>query len=168
MDVIINNPATSALLQTQYAPVSQTPYGYPGYDGYQGHHFHGGPGFVLPLLLLGGFLFLRGRGKRRRQMMGRSQMQNGQMQNSQTQNSQTQNSQTQGSAMPGNFMDDIRENFRRGRQQFVTDSALDIARERYARGEITAEEYQTILKTLGAQPGGNQPPPTTATTATIV
>lgn len=167
MDVIINNPATSAFPQTQYAPVTQTPYGYPGYNGDQDHHAHGGPGFVLPLLLLGGLLFLRGRGKRRRQMLRRWQMQSGQMGGAPMGGQPMPGNPMTGagpapagpfaSDMPGNFMDDIRENFRRGRQQFVTNGALDIARERYARGEINAEEYQTILKTLSTQSGGNQP-----------
>jgi Short C-terminal domain len=178
MDVIINNPATTALPQVQYAPITQTPQGYgPGYGQGQGRDFHGGPGFLLPLLLVGGFLFLRGRGKRRRQMMRRAQMQSGQMQGSQPMPGNPMTGAGPAPAGPfasdmpgsfgdsGNFMDDIRENFRRGRQQFVTNGALDIARERYARGEINAEEYQTILKTLSGQAGGNQsgttqPPPT--------
>ena len=145
MDVIINNAGPSATPQVQYAPITQTPQGYgPGYGEYQGHH--GGPGFVLPLLLVGGFLFFRSRNKRRRQMMRRWQM-------------------AGGPAMPGgnanpnpdapDFVDDIRENFKRGRQRFFSDGALNIARERYARGEINEGEYQAIVKALmGEQNSG--------------
>ncbi|WP_350242446.1 hypothetical protein [Deinococcus sonorensis] len=66
MDVIINNPPAQTF-QTQAVP------SYPA--GYYAPHDHGGPGFLLPLLLIGGaVLFFRGRGRRhwreRRMMMG--------------------------------------------------------------------------------------------------
>ena len=136
MDVIINNATPSATPQVQqYAPITQTPQGYgPGYGEYRDHH--GGPGFLLPLLLVGGFFLFRGRNKRRRQMMRRWQMANN------------------GPTMPEDnhdapdFVDDIRENFKRGRQRLFNDGALNIARERYARGEINADEYQAIAKAL--------------------
>lgn len=142
MDVIINNPVASAQPQAQYAPITQTPYGYgPGSGAYQENHAHGGPGFLLPLLLVGGFLFWRGKNKRRR-MMQRWQMAGGP------------------AGMASNrphdapdFVDDIRENFRRGRERFMSDGALGIARERYAKGEINAEEYQAIVKALSGESG---------------
>ncbi|WP_161881160.1 SHOCT domain-containing protein [Deinococcus alpinitundrae] len=141
MDVIINNPASQpqfAQPQVQYAPLTQTPSGYgPGYGEYQGHH--GGPGFLLPLLLIGGFLFFRGRNKRRR-MMQRWQMAGGP-------------ATPQDPHAAPDFVDDIRENFRRGRQRFMNDGALGIARERYARGEINADEYQALVKALTGEHG---------------
>lgn len=155
MDVIINNPATSAQpqfqpQQAQYAPITQTPYGYsPGYSAYQDNHAHGGPGFLLPLLLIGGFLFWRGKNKRRR-MMQRWQMAGGP-------NSQASNKPEHGNTgqVGPDLVDDIRENFRRGRERFMSDGALSIARERYAKGEINADEYQAIVKALGGE-SGNQ------------
>ncbi len=140
MDVIINNPAASAQPQLQYAPITQTPYGYgPGYGAYQEHH-HGGPGVLLPLLLIGGFLFFRA-GARRRRMMRRWQMAGG------------QNFAAPAQGAP-DFVDDIRENFKRGRERFFSDGALNIARERYAKGELNADEYQALVKALG----GDQSP----------
>ncbi|WP_420597373.1 hypothetical protein [Deinococcus sp.] len=142
MDVIINNAGPSATPQVQqYAPITQTPNGYgPGYGEYQNNQdHHGGPGFLLPLLLVGGFFFFRGRNKRRRQMMRRWQMAGGQ-------------AMPEGNANPNHdapdFVDDIRENFKRGRQRLFNDGALNIARERYARGEINEGEYQAIAKAL--------------------
>ncbi len=140
MDVIINNPASQSQFtqpQVQYAPVTQTPSGYgPGYSEYRDHH--GGPGFLLPLLLIGGFLFFRSRNKRRRQMMRRWQGAGG---------------PGMPETQPGtpDFVDNIRENFRRGRQRFMSDGAIEIARERYARGEINADEYQAIAGALSGE-----------------
>ena len=135
MDVIINNPATTTAPQVQYAPITQTPQGYgPGYGANQNNQDHGGPGFLLPLVLVGGFLVFRGRNKRRR--MGRWQMAN------------NGPATPEGKAAAPDFVDDIRENFNRGRQRFFSDGALNIARERYARGEISAEEYQAIANAL--------------------
>ena len=59
----------------------------------------------------------------------------------------------QDSARGSRFVDDIRENFRRGRQRFFSDGALEIARERYAKGEINADEYQAIVKALTGEQG---------------
>ncbi|TSA86186.1 hypothetical protein FNU79_08450 [Deinococcus detaillensis] len=154
MDVIINNPATSAQPQVQYAPLTQTPYGYgPGYGEYKDNHGHGGPGFLLPFLLIGGFLFWRGKTKRRR-MTQRWKMAGGLS----SQGPAVQEHGDAGNTGP-DFVDDIRENFRRGRERFMSDGALGIARERYAKGEINADEYQAIVRALGGDsgnPSGNQ------------
>ena len=42
----------------------------------------------------------------------------------------------------------VRELTRRGSSSSSGSSALDIARERYARGEISREEFETIKKNL--------------------
>ena len=139
MDVIINNPAP----QTPYAPMVQAPTGYgPGYGPGYGYHAHGGPGFLLPLLLIGGFLVLRGRGKRRRwarrQHMQRLNMAGG---------APTTPPENDWS-LREDPREDMRDLFRRGRERFFSDGALAIVRERYARGEINAEEYENLRRTL--------------------
>lgn len=142
MDVIINNPAP----QTQYAPIIQAPDGYgPGYGPGYGYHAHGGPGFLLPLLLIGGLIFLRGRGKRRRW--------------ARRQHMQRLNMAGAGPTTPNEHdwnlredpREDMREMFRRGREKFFSDGALTIVRERYARGEINAEEYEKLRRTLSEE-----------------
>lgn len=108
-------------------PAAQTyqtqglPYGY-GPQMY-GHH-HDGPPIGFLALLIGGFLLLR-----RRRFAGRA-------------------------FRPGPDADlsaDMREKFRQGRQRFFNDGALDIARERYARGEINADEYETLKRHLSGE-----------------
>ncbi|MFC4452565.1 SHOCT domain-containing protein [Deinococcus sonorensis] len=128
MDVIINNPPAQTF-QTQAVP------SYPA--GYYAPHDHGGPGFLLPLLLIGGaVLFFRGRGRRhwreRRMMMGAG-------------NGRGWEAQTDASKDDGDWS----EKLRRGRDRFFSDGALNIARERYARGEIDAEQYEALRRTLG-------------------
>ena len=116
----------------------QTPYGY----GTSSGHSHGGPGFLLPLLIGGGFLFLRARDRRRR--WARPQ----QMHRPTT---------AGGPAVHGPSEDDwsLREDprnmSRRTREKFFSDGALGIARERYARGEINADEYETLRRTLSGE-----------------
>ena len=51
----------------------------------------------------------------------------------------------------GDVLDDMRDTFRRGRDRFVNDQAQHIARERYARGEINADEYGTLKRNLGSE-----------------
>ncbi|AWN23038.1 hypothetical protein DKM44_07175 [Deinococcus irradiatisoli] len=139
MDVIINNPASPT--QAQYAPMSQLPYGPgPGYGYGPYHHHHGGPGFLLPLLLIGGVLLWRR--ARRRRMRGWQWA-----------------GQSPAAARGGpDFVEEIRENFKRGRERFMSDSALNIVRERFARGELSEQEYHAAVKALmgdspSAQPG---------------
>ena len=131
MDVIINN-ATPA----QVIPQTYTPYVAP--QGYgPGFHGHDGPGFFPFLLLIGAVLFFRRRRfmNRRRELLGRG-------------------------GPVGGMGDEVLGTFRRGRERFFGDGALDIARERYARGEINADEYETLRRTLSGdsvetpRPGG--------------
>ncbi|THF88011.1 hypothetical protein E7T09_01955 [Deinococcus sp. KSM4-11] len=137
MDVIINNPAATPLPAQSYAPMQATPYGY-GPMAYGPYHEHHGPGFLLPLLLLGGFLLFK-----RRRFMGRRFMAGG-----------------PGSALDGQEMAaDMRDRLRRHRDRFVNDSALHIARERYAKGEINADEYEALRRTLGGEPRPDRPSP---------
>ncbi|CAM3813728.1 SHOCT domain-containing protein [Deinococcus frigens] len=141
MDVIINNPAVP---QVQYTPLTQTPAGYgPGYGPGYGDH-HGGPGFLLPLLLLGGFLFFRAGGRRR---WARRQ----QMQRPNTADGPAPTSPRDDWHLREDPREDMRDMFRRGREKFFGDGALGIARERYARGEINADEYENLRRTLGGE-----------------
>lgn len=148
MDVIINN-ATPAQITAQpaqtYAPIQGMPYGY-GPQAYQPYGHHDGPGFGF-FALLGLGIFLVARARRKRQMwrhrMGRGGMSSG------------PHSLAGAGADWGKpdmdrseMADEWRENFRRGKQKFFSDGALAIARERYAKGEINADEYQNLTKTL--------------------
>ncbi|OLV19108.1 hypothetical protein BOO71_0003766 [Deinococcus marmoris] len=47
--------------------------------------------------------------------------------------------------------EDPRDMFRRTREKFFSDGALGIARERYARGEIKADEFETLRRTLSGE-----------------
>lgn len=154
MDVIINNatPAqiTAQPLMTQpaqtYAPIQGVPYGY-GPQGYQQYGDRDGPGFgFFALLGLGIFLFARARRKRQmwRHRMGRNGMGMGGPQALAGAGADWGKPDMDKSEMA----DEWRENFRRGKQKFFTDGALSIARERYAKGEINADEYQSLTKTL--------------------
>ncbi len=138
MDVIINNPPAAQLPAQVYGQVQTMPYGYGPMPQYRDHH---GPGFLLPLLLIGGFLFFkRGRHLRRRWMAA-------------------------GPGMDGqDVAAEMRQKFRQHRDRFVNatagqDSALHIARERYARGEINADEYEALRRTLEGQPRPDRPSP---------
>ncbi|QFP76989.1 hypothetical protein [Deinococcus sp. AJ005] len=143
MDVIINNPAP----QTAYTPMIQSPAGYgPGYGPGYGYHDHGGPGFLFPLLLIGGLVFLRARGKRRRwakrQHMQRLNMAGGPVPTPPQQDDWN---------LREDPREDMRDMFRRGREKFFSDGALGIARERYAKGEINADEYENLRRNLGGE-----------------
>ncbi|GHF34170.1 uncharacterized protein (TIGR03382 family) [Deinococcus metalli] len=144
MDVIINNPP-AATYQTPlpaqgYAPLQATPYGY-GPAAYGPYPHPHGPGFLLPLLLIGAFvLFRRRRFMARRFMAGDA------------------------GAMTANadMAAEMRDKWRRHRDRFVNDSALHIARERYAKGEINADEYEALRRTLSGElrpdrPSADQP-----------
>ena len=168
MDVIINNPPAQTFSTQGYsAPgyAAPAPYGYaPGYQ----HH---GPGLLLPLLLLGGFLFWRGkrRQQRRRQrfwgqgMPAAATPGNGPQTATQTQQG-PQNSSDQ-----GEWGQNWRQNFEQGRERFfggglfsngsvadklLGDKALDIARQRYARGEIDADQYAELQRNLSKENEG--------------
>ncbi|MFB9992637.1 hypothetical protein ACFFLM_11725 [Deinococcus oregonensis] len=150
MDVIINN-ATPAQITAQpaqtYAPIQGVPYGY-GPQGYQQYGDRDGPGFgFFALLGLGIFLFARARRKRQmwRHRMGRNGMGSGGPQQALAGASAAWGKPDMDKS---DMADEWRENFRRGKQKFFSDGALSIARERYAKGEINADEYQSLTKTL--------------------
>ncbi|WP_309570248.1 SHOCT domain-containing protein [Deinococcus sp.] len=139
MDVIINNPPAATQMPAQsYAPVQATPYGY-GPMAYGPYHDHHGPGFLLPLLLIGGVLLLK-----RRRFMGRRWMAGG------------PGRMNAGMDTGQDMAAEMRDKFRQHRDRFVKgtggqDSALQIARERYAKGEINADEYEALRRTLGGE-----------------
>ncbi|WP_412028644.1 hypothetical protein [Deinococcus yunweiensis] len=130
MDVIINNPPAAQLPAQVYGQVQTMPYGYGPMPQYRDHH---GPGFLLPLLLIGGFLFFK-RGRHLRHRWA-----------------------ADGPDTRSEMAAEMREKFRRGRDRFVNDSAQHIARERYARGEINADEYEALRHTLEGQPRPDRP-----------
>ncbi len=142
MDVIINNPAASAAPAQSYAPAPAPQYfqGYaaPPYPQGYGPGYgrdHGGPGFLLPLLLIvGGFLFFRNGRRRRFQQWRRMARTSG---GAQGQGPEEQEDN-------GSVFDDLR----RGKDKFFGDRAMDLARERLAKGEITASEFETLKKAL--------------------
>lgn len=137
MDVIINNAIPGTPIQMvpqQYVPAPGygAPYGYGPYAPRGG--FHGG---FLVLLILGAVLFLRRRNRWRR----------------------WQEAEGPGSQAGGHLGDEMRDTFRRGRARFLNDRALDIARERYAKGEINADEYEALRRTLSGEREGTPRPP---------
>lgn len=129
MDIFVNNPPA----QVQQIPIQG--YGAPayGYSPQYGDHPGGGLGFVL-LALLGVFLFLRWNrfgGRRRRwaaMMDGRGGQPGG----------------PQATSQEG-------RDWKPPRMPWMRDSAAEIARERFARGEINADELGAILKGLDAE-----------------
>ena len=135
MDIFINNPpAQSVQIPSIQIPSVQVPFqgsagqGY-GYAPYPRHD--GGFGFVL-LALLGVFLFLRwnrsGRRRRWAMMGGPGVKAEG----------------TQGTSQEG-------RDWKPPRMPWMRDSAAEIARERFARGEINADELGTILRGLDSE-----------------
>ena len=156
MDVIINNPPAPQLpiplpaqLPAQgYGQVQATGYGYGPmpYGQYQGQH---GPGFLLPLLLIGAFVLFARRRLGRRFMAGGPGSHGG---GPDLARSDLARSDLARSDMARSDMaQEMREKFRRGRDRFVNDSAQHIARERYARGEIDADEYEALRRTLSGE-----------------
>lgn len=166
MDVIINNSPAQPFTAQPYVtqPLTTQTYAAPMPYGYTQGNEHHGPGFLLPLLLIGGFLFFRARrGSRRRQRPMWAGHQNGQQvagQPSGTADAPYQTSSTFRQAEPEQ---DWGELLRRGRDRLfgqgtweregaggpsATDRALEIARERYARGEIDADGYAELQRNL--------------------
>ncbi len=131
MDVIINNPAPTATLPAQgftpgYGPV------YPsgGYAGYGPHWSHGGGSPFLGILFIVGAVLLVRFALRRaafRRGWGGPRW-------------AAARPETQGTAEPS-----FRPRWPFGGPE---DSAMQIARERFARGELTAEEFDTIRRGL--------------------
>lgn len=126
MDIFINNPPAQ-MVQIPSVQIPAQGYGYAPYS--QDRNDGGGIGFVL-LALLGVFLFLRWNrsGRRRRwAMMGGGA-----------------GSRTEG---PQATSQEGRD-WKPPRMPWMRDSAAEIARERFARGEINADELGLILKGL--------------------
>jgi hypothetical protein len=130
MDIFVNNPPT----QVQQFPLQG--YGAPAYGSAPQYSEHHGGGFGLVLLaLLGGFLVLRWNrfgGRRRRwaaMMDGRAGPAAGGPQ----------------ATSPGG------RDWKPPRMPWMRDSAAEIARERFARGEINADELGGILKGLDTE-----------------
>lgn len=155
MDVIINNPAAQSVPQVvapqavapQYvapAPYAQG-YGYAqGYPVYGPYRDHGGPGlFGVLLLIVGGAALFRA--FRRRQFREWRRRGVGSGGNAGNADSKADPSGDRGgNGWPGfGFFGE------RGGERGA-DPALDIARERFARGEIDAEQYEAIKKGLTA------------------
>ncbi|GGJ42115.1 hypothetical protein [Deinococcus roseus] len=134
MDVIINNPAAPAQFQAPaqlqgqvYAPAQPQFYGN-GY-GFQGHHHHGGFPLLLPLLIIGGIVLAKKMKRRRWAEMRSARGSQGVKDSQQEWN-------------PRDFFE------KKSGWWNKQDSAVEIARERYARGEISLEQLQVITKTL--------------------
>lgn len=135
MDIFINNPpAQTVQIPTVQIPSVQLPvqgYGYAPYS--QDHNDGDGIGFVL-LFLLGAFLFLRwnrfGGRRRRWAMMGGG--------------AGSKNEGPQATSQEG-------RDWKPPRMPWMRDSAAEIARERFARGEINADELGIILKGLDSE-----------------
>ncbi|SMB95383.1 SHOCT domain-containing protein [Deinococcus hopiensis] len=123
MDVIINNSTPA-----QIVPQTYTPYALPQGHG-PGFHGHDGPGFFPLLLVIGAVVFFRRR-------MGQHFVNRREL---------------AGHGPSGKVGEDVRDTFRRSRERFFGDGALDIARERYARGEINAGEYEALRRTLSGE-----------------
>lgn len=146
MDVIINNAAPGTPVQVipqqsvpqQYIPQQSTP-SQPAPFGPGDGSDDGPGGFFLVVLILGAVIFFR---RRRQQWRGEPSSPDG-----------------AGSKLGG----EVRDTFRRGRARLLGDHPLDLARERYAKGEINADEYETLRRTLSGEPargpasGGDAP-----------
>lgn len=128
MDVIINNAVPGTPVQVipqQYVPQQSTP-SQPAPFG-PGNRSEGGPGGLFLVLILGAVIFLSRR-QLWRDRRGGPPLSAG--------------------SNPGAEM---RDTLRRGRARFLSDHALDLARERYAKGEINADEYETLRRTLSGE-----------------
>ena len=133
MDIFINNPPAQSIqipsVQVPFQGNSGQGYGYAPYPRHDG----GGFGFVL-LALLGVFLFLRwnrfGGRRRRWAMMGGS--------------AGSKNDSAQATSQEG-------RDWKPPRMPWMRDSAAEIARERFARGEINADELGIILRGLDGE-----------------
>ncbi|ULH14211.1 SHOCT domain-containing protein (plasmid) [Deinococcus sp. KNUC1210] len=155
MDVIINNAQSSAQplvqvpqLQGTYPLQSQpAPYGY-GYDGPQEHGFGGG--FLVVAAVIGGVLLLKMRRRRAwmMQRMGSGPRPFG---------------PGGGARTPEQTAADWKDTLQRGKERLFGDRALDIARERYARGEISTEEYSRLQRDLSAEGRPGQDPSASST-----
>lgn len=156
MDVIINNAASSAqpmgqaaqYQAAQYPVQSQpAPYGN-GYEGPQEHGFGGG--FLLIAAVVGGFILLKAR-RRRAWMMHRMGM-GGPGMAAAGMGGPRPFGPGMGAGQPPQGQGDWKDTLQRGRERLFGDGALDIARERYARGEISAEQYGQLQRGLSGQP----------------
>ena len=143
MDVIINNAASSALpsvqplVQAAQYPVQYQPAPYGGYEGPQEHGFGGG--FLLVAAVVGGLILLKAR-RRRAWMMQRMGM-----------GGPRPFGPGMGAGQPPHDQGDWKDTLQRGKDRLFSDRALDIARERYARGEISAEQYGQLQRGLSGQ-----------------
>lgn len=129
MDVIINNATPAAPVQVAPALPQYLPQQAVPY-GYGPYAFrdHDGPPIGLFVLLgVGALLFFRRRGRWERRLASAG-------------------------GRPGSSAEDL---WQRGRARLLGDRALDIARERYARGEINADEYAALRRDLGGEDAGN-------------
>lgn len=154
MNVIIIDAAPAQVVPQVFIPSTAAP---PGYGPAYGPGYHGGPGFLLPLLLVGGFLLWRGRAGRRWRRMHRPGVASGpaDLRRDAGPREEDWNLRDEG--------EDVRDLWRRGRERLFGDSAQTVARERYARGEISAEEYETIRRTLSGEDRLPAPPASPAT-----
>lgn len=130
MDIFVNNPPAQNAQTYPVQGYAPQGYGYgPQYGAQYGPPHGGGFGFVL-LALLGAFLFVRWNrfsGRRRRWA-----------------------AMTDGRNPVGAQAQEGRD-WKPPRMPWMRDSAAEIARERFARGEINADELGAILKGLDAE-----------------
>lgn len=127
MDVIINNPAPAAPYQAQVYTPAQGPYAGP----YTDHHHHGGGFGGFLLLLVGGLLLARAVKHKKWKAYRAAASDGGHQKDWKNQD----------------WKNPFEHKFAHWNHE-GKDAATDIARERYARGEITLEELQVILSTL--------------------
>lgn len=135
MDIFVNN-APAPVQAPAYTQMQGVPYGY-GPQTYGPYHDHHGPGLLLPLLLIGGIVLF----KRRR--FARYAMNRHAGHQPHAEDFGTEK-----------FAQDMRDKFRKGRERFAHGGALDMARERYAKGEINADEYETLRRNLSSEGRG--------------
>ena len=171
MDVIINNPSAQTVVPQTVLPQPYATQGYPDSAPIHGYYLQSehGPGPLLPLLLIGGaLLFFRARRnqwRNRRRMWAARGMGPGNMGPGNMGAGQPSMAGADGGAQTSSQTSwneegrDWGEEFRRGRERFLgsglfggnSDKALDIARERYARGEIDADQYAEVQRNLEKQ-----------------